>query len=135
ETTEQNRRAGSLARSTIADIRSGKRPFNPEALHEQAESFRAEGQFVDAHLLDFFCAREGYGPSAFTLAKVYDPTVDSKESQAMGEPDAMQAHKWYTKAKAAGVAGVDERLAELHYWVKKAANDGDVELQVLLSQW
>lgn len=130
-----NPRAGSLARTMIAEIRAGKSAYNPEALLDRSKALRTEGKLVDAHLLNFFSAREGYGPAAFSLAASYDPVGYEASKNIMDEPDAAQAYKWYVKARDAGIEAATKRLDALHQWVSEAAKAGDPELQVLLKQW
>ena len=122
------------ARDIIEEIKSSPNK-DYDAAYEQAASFLADGDVADAQLLYFFAAREGHGPSALTLAKLYDPVGFDPNNSLMDDPDAFQAYKWYSRALEAGESSAAERLSELKAWTEAAAADGDLDAEQLLLQW
>ena len=123
------------ARGVISEIKASGDAVDYDATFEQAEAFRKAGQLADAQLLYFYAARAKHGPSAFALASMNDPNHHSADTSFLPHPDAFQAYKWYSVARAQGMPAAAERLDALHQWAEKAAQSGDAEAERLLLQW
>lgn len=106
-----------------------------DGVYQQASEFMEEGDVADAQLLFFFAARQGHGPSALVLARLYDPVGFNPDTSLMDESDAYQAYKWYTKARAAGEDEATDGLNMLKTWCETAAAEGDDKAARVLLQW
>jgi TPR repeat protein len=126
---------GAEARSTIAELRAQPDGPDLDAAFSRAWRLQQQGRLVDAHLLYFFAAREGSVPAAVALAAMYDPVDFNPASNALDQPDATQAHKWYRRAADAGDVTAKARLEALRRWVEAAAEAGDIEARALLMRW
>lgn len=131
-TTEEER--GDTAREIIQGLQS-KDPVDYEEAYSRARAFYEEGRLADAQILYLFAAQGGHTQSAFALAGMYDPLHHSPETSLMDDPDPLQAYKWYKQAREQGHNESGARLAELHAWVEKAADEGDPEAERLLMIW
>jgi TPR repeat protein len=125
---------GDTARNAIAKLQAQSKP-DYDAAYQQGQAFQKDGQLADAQLMYFYAARGGQADAAFALGTMNDPNHFSPESSLMKKPDPFQAYKWYKQASDGGVAAAADRLAALHDWTKKQADDGDVQAQQLLLQW
>ena len=134
-TLPKQERPGAEARRIIAEIRSGARAADLDAVFREANGFRDSGQETDAHLLYFYAAKNGHPDAMFILGAAYDPLHFAAASNAMDEPIPDQAHKWYRLAAGAGVEAADARLDALRSWVARAAANGDRDARQLLERW
>jgi hypothetical protein len=125
--------SGAAARALIAELRSSVPPDLERAFAAAGEHQRA-GRLEDAYLLYFYAAREGHGQAALVLGQQADPR-DFDHNGLFDAADPLQAHKWYTKARQAGVTGADEALAALRSSIEAAAQNGDREARRLTLQW
>lgn len=135
EATQALRRPGDEARALVARIRSGEQPYDLDAVAATAAEYQADGRIADAHLLYFFAAREGHTPSAMVLGSMYDPIHFRELQTLMGEPDPVQAQKWYEIAAEGGEPGAAARLEALKAWAEERAQAGDESAQRLLLGW
>lgn len=126
---------GGSARDLISRLRSGKASLTAEQILDQVTSFQDDGRPTDAYLLLFYAAREGDGMAAYTLASMHDPNHFSDGNPLLENPDAYQAHKWYSAAADKGVAEASERLRDLRKRTEERAKKGDHAAQRLLLNW
>lgn len=124
---------GAAARQLIAQLRS-QTPLDLEKAYAAAQEHQAAGRLDDAYLLYFFAAREGHGDAAMALGKQVDP-AHFAETGLFDRPDEIQAHKWYTLAKQAGVEQAQASLSSLHQRVESAASGGDDRARRIMLQW
>lgn len=126
---------GDRARVVIARFRDQAESADLGQLFSSAEQFRQGGMLADAHLLYFFAARKGHGPSAMVLGTMYDPNYHSDMASIVEEPDPFQARKWYQLAAKEGDMMAKAQLGSLREQVEVAAAGGDVEAERMLMQW
>ncbi|MBT2969974.1 MAG: hypothetical protein B6D72_11245 [gamma proteobacterium symbiont of Ctena orbiculata] len=132
---EKNLNDGGSARDLISRLRSGEASLTTEQILDQATRYQDNGRPTDAYLLLFYAAREGDGMAAYTLASMHDPNHFSEDNPLLENPDAYQAHKWYSAAADKGVAEADERLRVLRKSTEERAKKGDYAAQRLLLNW
>lgn len=135
EPTATPARPGDLARTLIAEVRAEGKPYDLNALAEQARGFQQDARLADAHLLYFFAAREGHAPSALRLGSGFDPLHFVATESLMDGPDPVQALKWYRVAAEAGAPEAEARIAALRDWVQERADGGDESARRLLLAW
>ncbi len=133
--TDQPPRDGDPARAIIAAAKTRGTDGQLDEIYGKAQEFLEAKQFADAHLLLFFCAREGHADSALLLGTMMDPNYHSPDRSLMEKPDPLQALKWYRTAAEKNHAAAKTRLLELRRWAERAANDGDATAQHLLLGW
>jgi len=126
---------GDEARAIIASIRKHGGKFNLTWVYNKAGQLLKEKKLADAHLLYFFAAREGHGPSALALGKMADPQHHSPDASLFEQPDPVQALKWYQMANQHGEAAARERLLKLQQWIEEKARAGDEAAQQLILGW
>jgi hypothetical protein len=124
---------GAAARALITALRTSMPPDLERAFAAAGEHQRA-GRLEDAYPLYFYAAREGHGQAAMVLGQQADPR-DFDAKGLFDEADPLQAHKWYTRARQAGVTGAGEALAALRTSIEAAAQNGDLEARRLTLQW
>jgi len=124
---------GAAARRLIAELR-GQRPPDLERAFTAAGEHQQAGRLEDAYLLYFYAAREGHGQAAMMLGQQADP-ASFRADGLFDNADPLQAHKWYTKARDAGIAEAYEALATLRSNIETAAQNGDLEAQRVTLQW
>ena len=124
---------GAAARALIAELRT-RMPPDLERAFAAAGEHQQAGRLEDAYLLYFYAAREGHGQAAMVLGQQADPRNFDNQG-LFDEADPLQAHKWYTRARQAGIAGADEALAALRTSIEAAAQNGDLEARRLTLQW
>jgi len=132
---EIKQRPGALARALIAEFRAKKGPANLKQIVKSAAAFKTEGKYTDAYLLYFFAAREGYGPAAQVLARMYDPAHYSKQASLLDQPDLVQAYKWYRQAARSGQAAAQSELNDFRARMEQLATGGNIEAKQLVLQW
>ncbi|MEW8507259.1 MAG: hypothetical protein AB2598_11180 [Candidatus Thiodiazotropha sp.] len=133
--TESDPGEGGFARELISRLRSGQASITPEQLLEQVTRYQDEDRPTDAYLLLFYAAREGNGMAAFTLAGMHDPNHFAAGNPLLENPDAYQAHKWYSAALDEGISEARERLSALRKRAEEQAKNGDLAAQRLLLNW
>lgn len=126
---------GVSARELIKRLRTGELALDSEQILAQATRHQSEGRLTDAYLLLFFAAREGDGAAAFSLASMHDPNHFIEGNPLLEQPDAYQAHKWYTVAADKGMAEATERLRVLRKSTEELAKSGDSAATRLLLNW
>jgi len=124
---------GAAARRLIAFLRS-QSPLDLERAFAAAQAHQAKGRIDDAYLLYFFAAREGHGLAAMALGQQADPAYFS-EAGLFKRADEMQAYKWYTQAKLAGIEKAGPSLAALRQRLADTADAGDERARRILLQW
>lgn len=122
------------AREVINTLRAADE-VDYDSAYDQANAFLDDGDVADAQLLYFFAARQGHGPSALVLARLYDPLDFDPSTSLMDEPDPFQAFKWYRQALESGEEEAAPRLEALRAWAAEAAAAGDQQAEQLLLQW
>ncbi len=108
-------------------------PADPAAGVELAKTLRAEKDSADAvFLLMEDAAGKGNTEAMLTTGEFYDPaaSVDSGSIQK----DPLQALNWYAKAKAAGSADADAKLAALKAWAEAEAPKGTAGAKDILDK-
>ncbi len=98
-------------------------PADPAAGVELAKKLRADKDSADAvFLLMEDAAGKGNAEAMLAAGEFYDPTATIDIGTI--EKDPLQALDWYTKAKAAGNAGAEAKLAGLKAWAEAEAPKG-----------
>jgi len=120
------------ARDLIRQAREKNRPYPLESLYEHALSERADKKMENAHLLFFFCAREGYLPSILMMGEMADPLLFKAENSLLDEADPIQAYKWYRIAIERNSAEAQLKMDALKKWAEAAADTGNPTAQQLL---
>ncbi|MEM9056245.1 MAG: hypothetical protein AAGD86_02135 [Pseudomonadota bacterium] len=128
-------RRGDTAREVVAAMEASGIAIDYENAFARAREFHASGRLADAEQLYVFAARGGSADAALTLAGLYDPLHQGETAAPLGEPDLLEAFRWYTRAGDAGAAAAAERLAALRAWAEQAAGTGDADATELLEQW
>ncbi|MCP4486512.1 MAG: hypothetical protein GY820_04215 [Gammaproteobacteria bacterium] len=116
---------GMRARQLIEQVRSEEVPYPFESIFNKAVEYQQEGSLADAHLLFFFCAREGFLPAMMKMAELSDPTLFRADDSLLDQADAIQAYKWYQKLAAQGQPGVDGRIQNLQNWAIQEVEAGN----------
>jgi len=124
--------AGLEARELIRQAREKKRPYPLEKLHAVALERQQENNMADAHLLFFFCAREGYLPSILKMGEMSDPLTFNEQNSLLDQADSIQAYKWYRIAIERENSEAQKKMNLLHEWAKSQADRGNVSAQQLL---
>jgi len=120
------------ARELIRLAREKKRPYPLEALYEHALVERSDHNMENAHLLFFFCAREGYLPSILMMGEMADPLLFNAEYSLLDEADPIQAYKWYKIAIERDNSKAQERMNTLQKWAETEADSGNKIAQQLI---
>ena len=123
---------GMRARQLIEQLRAEETSIPFESTFEKAIAYQHEGSLADAHLLLFFCAREGYQPAMMKMAELSDPTLFRANDSLLDEADAIQSYKWYQKLAEAGESAADERIRNLRQWAIQESENGDPNARQLL---
>ena len=123
---------GMRARQLIEQLRAEESSIPFEATFEKALEYQQEGSLADAHLLFFFCAREGYRPAMMKMAEISDPTLFQANDSLLDRADAIQSFKWYQKLAEAGESAADERIRNLQQWAIQESENGDPYARQLL---
>jgi len=126
---------GEAARTLISRLRSKESILSSDQIVDQAVALQQQGNLTDAYLLLFYAAKEGDGPAAFELASMHDPNHFTRDSSLLDNPDAYQAHKWYTLALKKDVTAAKKRLQVLRRTTEEQAKSGDLAAQRLLLNW
>jgi len=120
------------ARELIRQAREKNRPYPLKSLYEHALSERADKKMENAHLLFFFCAREGYLPSILMMGEMADPLLFKAENSLLDQADPIQAYKWYRIAIERNNAEAQLKMDALKKWAEAAADTGNPTAQQLL---
>ncbi len=123
---------GMRAREMIEQVRSEEVSYPFESLFSKALEYQQEGSLADAHLLFFFCAREGFVPAMMKMAELSDPTLFRAGDSLLDQADAIQAYKWYQKAAAQGQSAANGRVQNLQKWAVEEAEAGNPYAHQLL---
>ncbi len=123
---------GMRARQLIEQLRAEEASIPFESIFEKALGYQQEGSLADAHLLFFFCAREGYQPAMMKMAELSDPTLFRANDSLLDQADAIQSYKWYQKLAEHGEPAVDERIRNLQQWAIQESENGDPYARQLL---
>ena len=123
---------GMRARQLIEQLRVEEASIPFESIFEKALGYQQEGSLADAHLLFFFCAREGYRPAMMKMAELSDPTLFRANDSLLDQADAIQSYKWYQKLAEHGEPAMDERIRNLQQWAIQASENGDPYARQLL---
>ncbi|MCB1866829.1 MAG: sel1 repeat family protein [Chromatiales bacterium] len=126
---------GAVARALIAELETAGDANAAATAAARAFALAGEGRTTDAYLLYFYAARGGDAEAAFKLGESSDPLNVAPADQRLRPADPVQAHKWYSRAVAAGHVQAGERLGALRRFVEQAAATGDIEAQRLVLQW
>jgi hypothetical protein len=84
-----------------------------EQLVQQGDQYLAQGKIGGARLFYRQAANAGYALAAIRLGATYDPAELSRLRVEGMTPDAVEARKWYERARELGAPEADERLARL----------------------
>jgi hypothetical protein len=84
-----------------------------EQLVRQGDLYLAQGKVGGARLFYRQAANAGFALAAIRLGATYDPTELSRLQVQGITPDAIEARKWYERARELGAPEADERLARL----------------------
>jgi TPR repeat protein len=131
---QPQRQPGELARERIAEMRRAG-DVDLDRVVAMAREQQAAGAGMDAYLLLFFAAREGHPAAALALGEQADPAHHDANAGMPGEPDPMQAYKWYREAADAGEATAGQRLQALRERIERRAAEGDAEAQRMTLLW
>jgi len=123
---------GMRARQLIEQLRAEEASIPFDSIYEKALGYQQEGSLADAHLLFFFCAREGYQPAMMKMAELSDPTLFRANDSLLDQADAIQSYKWYQKLAEHGEPAVDERIRNLQQWAVQESENGDPHARQLL---
>jgi hypothetical protein len=126
---------GDRARAFIYELRADGAQPDVDMVFTEAERMEGAGNLEDAYLLYRFAARHGQVQAALLLGTRADPAFHSDVTSYLPEPDAGQAHKWYSVAVAAGNDEAARRLQDLRQRVQQQAEAGDGQARRLLLQW
>lgn len=126
---------GEGARAFLYELQTGGGQPDPGVVYGEAERRQGEGDLENAYLLYRYAARHGQTEAAMALGTTADPAYHSVATSYLPEPSPGQAHKWYSKAAAAGDEEAGQRLQTLRERVEKDAAAGDEQAQRLLLQW
>ena len=99
-------------------------------LHGQPDDADGGSGADAAFLLAEDAAEKGNAEAMLLTGGFYDPADASPSGSIIKDP--AQALAWYKKAKNAGLAGADERLAALREWAKAEAAKGNNEAKAVL---
>lgn len=122
------------ARELIRLARENQRPYPLDTLFDQALLERADKDLENAHLLFFFCAREGHLPSILMMGEMADPLLFNEEKSLLDQADPIQAYKWYKIAIERNNVEAQEKMNALQQWAEDEANTGNkIAQQLLLS--
>lgn len=138
ETTKQAAAVQTLAptildaRGLIRLARKKGKPFPLDELYKNALSERANKAMENAHLLFFFCAREGHLPSILMMGEMADPLLFSADKSLLDRADPVQAYKWYRIAIERNNTEAQNKMALLQQWAKTQASAGNKTAQQLL---
>lgn len=120
------------ARELIRLAREKKRPYPLDKLYQQALAERADNDMENAHLLFFFCAREGHLPSILMMGEMADPNLFDEKNSLLDQADAIQAYKWYQIAINRGNVEAQKKMDNLLQWAESDANSANQTAQQLL---
>ncbi len=126
---------GEDARAFLYELQTDGGEPDPAVVYAEAERRQGEGDLENAYLLYRYAARHGQAEAAMALGTTADPAYHSAATSYLPEPSPGQAHKWYSKAAAAGDKEAAERLQALREQLEKDAAAGDEQAQRLLLQW
>lgn len=84
-----------------------------EQLVKQGDQYLAQGKIGGARLFYRQAANAGYALAAIRLGATYDPAEFSRLQVEGLTPDAVEARKWYERARELGAPEADEHLARL----------------------
>ena len=82
-------------------------------LVQQGDQYLAQGKIGGARLFYRQAANAGYALAAIRLGATFDPAELSRLRVEGMTPDAVEARKWYERARELGAPEADERLARL----------------------
>ena len=108
-------------------------PADPAKSVELAKLLRSEKDSADAvFLLMEDAAGKGNAEAMLATGEFYDPaaTIDAGSIQK----DPLQALDWYTKAKTAGNAEADAKIAALKAWAEAEAPKGTAGAKEVLEK-
>ena len=120
------------ARELIRLAREKLRPYPLDDLYEHALAERIDNNMENAHLLFFFCAREGHLPSILMMGEMADPLLFSEENSLLDQADPIQAYKWYRIAIERDNDVAQEKMNALQQWAETEADLGNIIAQQLL---
>lgn len=126
---------GEGARAFLYELQTDGGQPDPTVVYAEAERRQGEGDLENAYLLYRYAARHNQAEAAMALGTTADPAYHSAATSYLSEASPGQAHKWYSKAAAAGDEEAGQRLQKLRERVEKDAAAGDVQAQRLLLQW
>ncbi len=84
-----------------------------DELVKQGDQYLAQGKIGGARLFYRQAANAGYALAAIRLGATYDPAELSRLKVEGMTPDAVEARKWYERARELGAPEADEHLARL----------------------
>ena len=84
-----------------------------EQLVKQGDQYLAQGKIGGARLFYRQAANAGYALAAIRLGATYDPAELSRLQVEGMTADAIEARKWYERARELGAPEADEHLARL----------------------
>ena len=99
-----------------------------------ANTLREDRDGADASFLLVEDAAQKGNAEAMLLTGGYFDPVDAKPAGSI-KKDPTEALSWYKKAKAAGSADADARIAALRAWAQAEAAKGSPEAKALLTQF
>ncbi len=120
------------ARELIRLAREKNRPYPLDNLYQQALAERADNDMENAHLLFFFCAREGHLPSILMMGEMADPILFNADNSLLDQADPIQAYKWYRIAIDRNNVEAQQKMDVLKQWAETEANSGNKTAQQLL---
>jgi len=120
------------ARELIRSVREKDRPYPLDELYERALKERADNNMENAHLLFFFCAREGHLPSILMMGEMADPLLFDAENSLLDQSDPIQAYKWYQIAIERNNVVAQVKMDALQQWAESEANNANQPAQQLL---
>jgi len=85
-----------------------------DELVKQGDQYLAQGKIGGARLFYRQAANAGYALAAIRLGATYDPAELSRLKVEGMTPDAVEARKWYERARELGAPEADEHLARLN---------------------
>lgn len=122
------------ARELIRLAREKQRPYPLDDLYKHALAERADKDMENAHLLFFFCAREGHLPSILMMGEMSDPLLFKEDKSLLDQADPIQAYKWYRIAIERHSVEAGEKMNSLQKWAETEASVGNkIAQQLLLS--
>jgi len=107
---------------------------DPAKLYQVGQARMTAGNAQDGVSLFGVAAKDGYGPAALALAKLYDP-ASFQQNAAIQQSDPGQAALYYRMAVNDGDQDAVAPRAALYQHLQQAASQGDLQAPNLLNDY